>query len=126
MDSLPLEDEKACQERLSSIGDALYVIGGKWRLRIIVALLHGKHRFNDLQRSITGISSKVLASELKALEMNGFIKRNVVKGAPVIIDYELTSYAVSLQPVLDALSEWGAMHRRKISQRMKEEFDAAR
>lgn len=115
-------NEKECVSQLSAIGDALYAIGGKWKLRIIVALLHGKSRFNELQRTIDGISSKVLSSELKDLEMNGFIKRNVLSQTPVVIEYDLTDYALSLQNVLDTLSKWGAMHRRKIRQAMKEDF----
>jgi DNA-binding HxlR family transcriptional regulator len=127
VDNFELEqNEKACNAKLGAIGDALYAIGGKWKLRIIVALIHGKRRFNDLQRTIKGISSKVLASELKDMELNGFIKRNVFTETPVIIEYELTEYALTLQTVLDALNTWGTMHREKIRQKMKEEFDASR
>jgi|SRR5688572_26643720 len=120
------QNEKACNARLGAIGDALYAIGGKWKLRIIVALIHGKRRFNDLQRTIKGISSKVLASELKDLELNGFIKRNVFTETPVVIEYELTEYALTLQTVLDSLNAWGTTHREKIRQGMKEQFDASR
>jgi DNA-binding HxlR family transcriptional regulator len=119
-------DDKACTASLGAIGDALYAIGGKWKLRIIVALLHGKVRFNYLQRSIAGISSKVLASELKDLELNGFVKRRVYDDTPVVIEYELTDYALTLQPVLDALEEWGVKHRKKIRQAMKEEYENSR
>ena len=59
-----LENEQDCQNQLNAIGDALYAIGGKWKLHIIIALMHGKSRFNELQRTIKGISSKMLASEL--------------------------------------------------------------
>ena len=119
-----LDDEQACKAKLNAIGDALYAIGGKWKLRIIIALMHGKSRFNELQRVIEGISSKVLASELKDLELNGFIKRHVHADTPVVIEHELTDYALSVKPVLEVLSEWGGMHRRKIRQRMKQEFEA--
>jgi DNA-binding HxlR family transcriptional regulator len=114
------EDDKQCMARLAGIGDALYAIGGKWKLRIIVALTEGVSRFNELQRTITGISSKVLAAELKELELNGFVKRSVIAQTPVIIVYELTDYALTLQEVLDALSDWGTKHRAKIRQGMKE------
>ena len=113
-------DDKACLARLSAIGDALYVIGGKWKLRIIVVLSERRRRFNELQRTIKGISSKVLAAELKDLELNGFVKRHVLPQTPVVVEYELTEYAFTLQNVLNALSEWGAMHREKIKQGMKE------
>ena len=115
------EDDKQCMARLAGIGDALYAIGGKWRLRIIVALTEGVSRFNELQRTITGISSKVLAAELKELELNGFVKRNILPTAPVVIEYELTDYALTLETVWDALSDWGINHRAKIRQRMKED-----
>lgn len=121
-----LLSETECQAQLGAIGDALYAIGGKWKLRIIIALMHGKSRFNELQRTIESISSKVLAAELKELELNGFVKRRVYTETPVVIEYELTDYAITVQPVLKALAEWGAMHRRKIRQAMKQEFEASR
>jgi DNA-binding HxlR family transcriptional regulator len=121
----PVENEQECKAQLDAIGDALYAIGGKWKLPIIIALLHGRSRFNELQRTIKGISSKMLASELKDLEQNGFVERHVYTQTPVVIGYELTEYAVSVQPVLKALSTWGLMHRKKIRQRMKQEFEAS-
>jgi len=96
------------------VGDALYVIGGKWKLRIIIGLREGNKRFNELQRTVTGISARVLSHELKELELNGFVKRNVYTQMPVIVEYELTEYSNSLNDVLKSLSEWGAMHRDKI------------
>lgn len=121
-----VENELQCQAQLAAIGDALYAIGGKWKLRIIIALMHGKKRFNELQRTIEHISSKVLATELKDLELNGFVKRRVYAETPIIIEYELTDYALTVNPVLKALGEWGGMHRKKIRQRMKQEFEASR
>lgn len=125
-DKFEAENEQQCQAHLGAIGDALYAIGGKWKLRIIIALMHGKRRFNELQRTIDGISSKVLAAELKDLELNGFVKRRVYPETPIVIEYETTAYALTVHPVLKALSEWGNMHRKKIRQRMKQEFEAAR
>ena len=110
-----------CKTRLNSIADALYAIGGKWKLRIIVGLRDGTKRFNELQRLIDGISAKVLSTELKELEMNGFIKRNVFTSTPVVVEYELTEYADTLKDVLDTLSEWGAMHRENVRKSMKRE-----
>lgn len=114
---IPVMEKSACRHRLNAISDALYAIGGKWRLQIIVAMLEGSNRFNELQRSIDGISSKVLASELKDLEMNGFIRRQVIDGPPVIVQYDLTGYSHSLTSVLDALYEWGAQHKVEVKKR---------
>ena len=114
---IPLSSHE-CESRLNAVSDALYVIGGKWKLRIIIALLDGSKRFNELQRLITGISAKVLSSELKDLELNGFVKRTVnADSIPVSVEYERTDYANTLTDVLTALHEWGAMHRNKIMQR---------
>jgi DNA-binding HxlR family transcriptional regulator len=111
--------EAQCKATLNAVADALYVIGGKWKLRIIVALKDGNKRFNEMQRLIEGISAKVLSSELKDLELNGFIRRNVFTSTPVVVEYELTKYADTLDEVLQALSEWGAMHREKVRKSMK-------
>src|SRR3989337_1498571 len=99
--------EAQCKSTLNSVADALYVIGGKWKLRIIVALLEGNRRFNEMQRLIDGISAKVLSTELKDLELNGFVRRNVFTSTPVVVDDELTEYAETLGGVLQGLSEWG-------------------
>ena len=120
-----IHSESQCKARLNSVADALYVIGGKWKLRIIVGLKDGTKRFNELQRLIEGISAKVLSAELKELEMNGFIKRNVFTGTPVVVEYELTDYADTLNDLLDTLGEWGAMHRQNIRKSMKNEKQVA-
>ena len=110
-----------CKATLNAVADALYVIGGKWKLRIIIALKDGNHRFNELQRLIQGISAKVLSTELKDLEMNGFVRRNVYASTPVVVEYELTDYSDTLHGVLHELSEWGARHRERIRQQAKKQ-----
>ncbi|MXN92693.1 transcriptional regulator [Flavobacterium sp. Sd200] len=112
--TFPGVNTQACSVRLNAVGDALYVIGGKWKLRIIIALSEGHRRFNELQRAIEGISAKVLSNELKDLEINGFVKRTVHTGTPVVVEYEPTAYTGSLHNVLTALAEWGMMHREKL------------
>jgi len=110
---------EVCTKRLSAVGDALYAIGGKWKLKIIIALSHGNKRFNELQRAVTGISARVLSTELKELEMNGFISRKVYPDTPVVVEYVLKEYSDTLQPILLALSEWGSRHRQKIMSEAK-------
>ncbi len=112
IDTRPTTEQ--CTGLLNSMGDALYVIGGKWKLRVIVALRGGHKRFNEIQRAIDGISARVLSSELKELELNGFVKRIVHAQTPVIVEYQLTGYADTLSPVLTSLADWGAMHRDKL------------
>ncbi len=107
-----ITSEAQCKATLNSVADALYVIGGKWKLRIIVALTEGNRRFNEMQRLIDGISAKVLSTELKDLELNGFVRRNVFTGTPVVVEYELTEYAETLDGALQSLSEWGSKAQR--------------
>ncbi|HYJ37815.1 MAG TPA: helix-turn-helix domain-containing protein [Chitinophagaceae bacterium] len=112
--------EKQCAASLLALEDTLYVIGGKWKLMIITALRDKGHmRFNELQRTITGISARVLSNELKELEMNGFINRNVYTKTPVVVEYELTGYSDTLHDVLCAMVQWGTMHRNKIKREAK-------
>lgn len=112
------EYSEDCFKLLSSVSDALYAIGGKWKLMIIIAMARGNNRFTELQRVVTGISARVLSSELKELEMNGFIVKKVAVGYPVSIAYELLPYSHTLEEVVGALSRWGMQHREKIKKDM--------
>jgi DNA-binding HxlR family transcriptional regulator len=103
-----------CQACLQAVQDALYVLHGKWKLPIIIALRDGNKRFGEIQRSVKGIAPKVLSSELKVLELNGFVVRHVQNEFPVLVEYELTEYAGTLEDVILALELWGTQHRQKI------------
>jgi DNA-binding HxlR family transcriptional regulator len=109
----------ACASSLANILDALYVLNGKWKLAIILNLVQSPKRFTEIQHEITGISPKVLANELKDLELNEFITRNVHATTPVTIIYEATDYSRTLKGVLHELSAWGGMHREKIKQSLR-------
>lgn len=110
--------DQQCTELLSAVGDALYVIGGKWKLRIIITLANGPKRFNELQKTLDGISARVLSNDLKELELNGFIKRKVIEnGNPSVVEYELQGYSDVLSNVVFALSDFGSSHRKKIMQK---------
>lgn len=108
------ETKSQCTQKLDAVRDALYVIGGKWKLRIIIAISEGNSRFNELQRTIEGISAKVLSNELKDLELNGLVKRSVHDQIPVVVTYEPTEYSNTLKDVLHALAAWGTQHRDKL------------
>jgi DNA-binding HxlR family transcriptional regulator len=103
-----------CQSSLGAVQDALYVLNGKWKLPIIIALNEGNKRFGEIQKNVAGIAPKVLSSELKILELNGFVVRKVYNEFPVLVEYELTEYSGSLENVITALKDWGLRHRDKI------------
>jgi DNA-binding HxlR family transcriptional regulator len=108
------EFTEECNTILTAVSDALYVIGGKWKLMIIIAMARGNNRFSELQRQVKGISARVLSSELKDLELNGFIIKKVAVGYPVTIEYELLPYSQTLEELVGAMTKWGIQHREKI------------
>ena len=115
----PLLNIEECAASLKNVVDALYVLHGKWKLALIFCLVQSPKRFNEIQHQVTGISSKVLAKELKDLELNDFIKRNVYPTTPVSIIYEATEYSRTLKSVIGELSSWGEMHKEKVKQSMR-------
>lgn len=113
------QDTETCNRSLAAVRDSLYVIGGKWKLPIIIALMDGPQRFRELQRSLVGITPRVLSKELKDLELNAFISRTVYDTTPVTVEYRLMEYSRTLKPVLAALREWGELHRNHIKAQAK-------
>ncbi len=110
---------ETCQSSLNAVQDALYVLNGKWKLPVIIALSEGKKRFGEIQKNVAGIAPKVLSSELKNLELNGFVIRKVYNEFPVLVEYELTDYSNSLENVITALRDWGFQHRNRIRDEYK-------
>jgi DNA-binding HxlR family transcriptional regulator len=110
-----------CNRSLMAIKDALYVLNGKWKLPIILALSGGPLRFKELQRKIDGITARVLSKELKELEQNEFLTRKVYATSPISVEYNLTPYSDTLEKVIIELSNWGMQHRERIFSRSRQE-----
>lgn len=94
-----------------AVNDTLNALRGKWKLPLITALLHSTKRFSDLQRALPGITPRILAKELRELELNSIVERRVHDTMPVLIDYQLTPSAYSLKQVLDQMIAWGIAHK---------------
>jgi len=102
-------------KQLEALVDTIYVIGGKWKMPIIFAICTGAHRrFREIERNVTGITSRMLSLELKDMEMNKLITRTVYPDTPVRIEYEVTDYCKTLIPLIQAMIDWGMLHRQKI------------
>jgi DNA-binding HxlR family transcriptional regulator len=106
--------ERNFQDKIKYVQDTNYVIGGKWKLPIIISIYNGHKRFNEIQSSIQNITNRVLSKELKHLEENLLVCRKVHDDYPVRIEYTLTEYCYSVTDVLIAMEEWGKQHREKI------------
>ena len=109
--------EKSNRELLESlpacpVETTLSLIGNKWQVLILRDLMDGTRRFKELQRSIGHISQKVLTSNLRAMEAQGLVHREVFAEVPPRVEYSLTETGRTLRPVLDALRIWGESYKQ--------------
>ena len=92
----------------------LSLMGDKWRVLIIRDLLTGTKRFGELRKSVTGISQKVLTQNLRTMEENGLVNREVFAEVPPRVEYSLTDLGRSLKLILDVMWQWGENYKTKI------------
>lgn len=89
------------------IGDALSMIGGKWKLRLICTMYtDGTQRYNSLKKKTKGITNAMLSSTLKELEEDGLVTRKQYEEMPVRVEYSLTEKGRSLWPIIHRLGHW--------------------
>lgn len=88
----------------------LEVIGGRWKVLILRELFAGVQRFGQLHRALQGITQKMLTQQLRELEADGIVHREVYLQVPPKVEYSLTPLGESLQPILQAMHEWGIKH----------------
>lgn len=99
---------------IRAIKDAMQTLSGSWKLPILFSLSGGAKRFKEIAREVEGISDKMLSKELKDLEANHLISRNIYHTFPPTVEYEVTEHAETLYEVMKALRDWGQNHRKKI------------
>ncbi|MEP7163552.1 MAG: helix-turn-helix domain-containing protein [Ferruginibacter sp.] len=105
---------EACSKAIIPVRDALDILSGKWKLPIIISLSFGNKRFSEMAKQIPGITDKMLSKELREMEMNELVKRTVYDAVPVVVEYSMTPYGKTLEPLIDELQKWGAKHRKRI------------
>lgn len=99
------------QPELCKVDDALGILVGKWKPIILLILLQeGTKRFSDLKRRVPGITQKMLTKQLRELEEEDIITRNVYAQVPPKVEYSISEYGESLEPILVAMHEWGTAH----------------
>lgn len=90
------------------ISHTLLLIGGRWKINIIVYLLNEeKLRYNELKKRLVGVSERMLISKLKELESDGLVNRIAYPQVPPKVEYELTSLGSSLKTIINEMEEWG-------------------
>jgi DNA-binding HxlR family transcriptional regulator len=110
----------ACTGILKPVRDSLDVLSGKWKLPIIIALTFGEKRFTEIALEVQGITDRMLSKELRDLELNGLVVRNIQDTYPIKVTYSLTVHSKTLRPVINSLKNWGIMHKNKLKQDCKE------
>ncbi|MFD2933987.1 winged helix-turn-helix transcriptional regulator [Spirosoma flavum] len=103
-------------QEIQALQDTIYVLGGKWRLPIINSICNGNKRFREIERSIPGITTRMLSRELKDMEANKLITRTVYPDTPVLVEYESTDYCKTFSPIILAMIDWGIAHRKKVAE----------
>lgn len=95
----------------------LHVISGRWKTVILFHLFDGTKRFSELQRSMTGITQKMLTQQLREMEGDGVVRRRVYPQVPPKVEYSLTPLGQSLKPVVEAMCRWGLRHNQVTARR---------
>ncbi len=109
---LTFEELPACP-----VATTVRLIGNKWKLLILRDLImDGTRRFSDFLKSVPGISKKVLTDNLRALEEDGLVVREVFAEVPPRVEYSLSPLGETLRPILDAMQAWGERYKETLKE----------
>src|SRR5436309_7637764 len=85
---------------------SIQLVGKRWTLRVLDAIMEGPQRFCELTATVEGLSDRVLSDRLRELEVEGVVDRIVYPQIPVRVEYKLTEKGLALKPVVEAIHEW--------------------
>ncbi len=105
---------KQKQVQLRDVQDVVDIIGGRWRGAILASLCDKEKRFNELKRDLGSVTPRTLTKELKYLEMNKLVSRDVDATSAVSVVYSLTKHGETLEPLIGAIVAWGQKHRKVV------------
>ena len=97
------------------VATTVSLIGSKWKLLIMRNLLVRPWRFNELQRSLEGISQKVLTDSLRSMEEDGIITRTVFPEIPPRVEYALSELGESMRPIIKSMEAWGTEYKQNLN-----------
>ncbi|MBP5841247.1 helix-turn-helix transcriptional regulator [Lactiplantibacillus plantarum] len=98
------------QNGICPVATTIDLLSSKWKVLIIRDLLTGKKRYSELKKSVMGISQKMLTQSLREMETDGLITRHVFAVIPPKVEYNLSSLGSSMQPVINAMADWGSVY----------------
>jgi DNA-binding HxlR family transcriptional regulator len=108
-----------------SVALTVEMVGGKWKSVILYYLLDGTLRFSELRRKIPGITQRMLTLQLRELEADGIVARTVHPVVPPRVEYRLTPFGLTLEPVLRHMADWGKRYKRRCEHALAEREPAA-
>ncbi len=97
-----------------SVQTTLKVLGGKWKPPILYLLSKETLRFGEIKKAIAKITQKMLTQELREMETDGLVSRKIYPVVPPKVEYSLTAYGKSLEPILISMSNWGKKHKNRV------------
>lgn len=100
--------------------NTLDIIGGKWKVLILYYLNGETRRFNELQRLLAGITQRMLTLQLRELENDGIVHREVYPQVPPKVEYSLTEFGRTLMPVIEAMHRWGEQYAEECVKHKKQ------
>ena len=92
----------------------MLLISNKWKIFILRELLTGKKRFNELRKSVTDISQRMLTLNLRSMEEDGIVIRTVFAEVPPRVEYQLSDLGQTLKPVIDVMWDWGLSYKKRV------------
>ncbi|KAB2887561.1 MAG: helix-turn-helix transcriptional regulator [Desulfobulbaceae bacterium] len=100
------------KEYRCGIDVTLAVVGGRWKASVLWHLAGRTMRFSELQRQFSDTTRKMLTQQLRELEADGLVHREVYQQVPPRVEYSLTARGRSIQPILELMCDWGRVYAR--------------
>ena len=107
------------------LNNALKLIGGKWKIKILEKLSNRAIRFSKLKKNLDTITSQMLSKQLKEMENDTLVKRKIIKSNPIAVEYSLTQFGSSSLPIIRSLIKWGSINKRKMSRVIEKDQEKA-
>ena len=107
------------------LNNALKLISGKWKIKILEKLINKPIRFGKLKKDLNTITAQMLSKQLKEMENDTLVKRKVIKSNPITVEYSLTQLGNSSLPIIRSLIKWGSINKRKMSRVIEKDQEKA-
>ena len=117
---------KYCWKTGCDVEATLSVIGGRWKPVIVCHLLQGRKRFGELRRLVPNATERMITLQLRELEADGVVSRHVYAEVPPRVEYDVTPFGRSLEPILTVMQDWGSAFKARMLTQEAEDEQAAK